>query len=262
MTIFEQARQAITRPLIEAMYGTPGAYWKGDDYWTLSPLRGDKKIGSFSVNTEGNYFDFSSQDKGNFIDLVSKSSGCSPEEAAKEILGQDSVVPDEKPKTEKYKKPKPVIPIPPEALRKLNGTTKSDYARKKHGTPAGGWKYHMAEGEVCFCVVRYERPGKKEIIPYYYGEDSKFHEGQALKTGRPLYRLHELVKSDLPVLVVEGERCADIKVPGYILTTWAGGSRAVDKTDWNPLQNRDVTIWPDFDGPGLKAALCIWRIFL
>ena len=44
------------------------------------------------------------------------------------------------------------------------------------------------------------------------------------KTARPLYRIHELVKTDLPVLVVEGEKCADVEVPGWFVVTWCGGS--------------------------------------
>ena len=162
----------------------PDGEMRNGEWWFRR--RADDHTPSCHILPSGACKDFGdSSFRGSCLDVYAESRGISAEEAAKEILGQDSVVPAEKPKTEKYKKPKPVIPIPPEALRKLNGTTKSDYARKKHGTPAGGWKYHMAEGEVCFCVVRYERPGKKEIIPYYYGEDSKFHEGQALKTGRP-----------------------------------------------------------------------------
>ena len=31
---------------------------------------------------------------------------------------------------------------------------------------------------------------------------------------KPLYRLSELLKTDLPILVVEGEKCADVEVPG------------------------------------------------
>ncbi|MFW6074560.1 MAG: hypothetical protein ACOC9Y_03135, partial [Chloroflexota bacterium] len=70
---------------------------------------------------------------------------------------------------------------------------------------------------------------------------------------------HELVAdTERPVLVVEGEKCADaaarVLAGEWIVTTWAGGSKAVTKTDWSPLADRDVTIWPDADEPGLRAA--------
>ena len=253
MSIFTDAKRII---IANPSHYFPDGETRNGEWWFRR--RADDHTPSCHILPGGACKDFGdSSFRGSCLDVYAESKGMSAEEAAKEIIGEGGVVPAEKPKTEKYKKPKPVIPIPPEALRKLNGTTKSDYAKKKHGKPAGGWKYHTAEGEVCFCVVRYERPGKKEIIPYYYGEDSKFHEGQALKAGRPLYQLHELIKSDLPVLVVEGERCADIKVPGYILATWAGGSSAVSKTDWVPLAKRDVLIWPDADDAGIKAAAAI-----
>ncbi len=271
MTIFEQARQAITRSLIEVMFSTPGACWDADEYWTLSPLRIDKKIGSFSINISGAYNDFSTNDKGGYIDLVAKSRNLSEREAAEEIVrrgGGD--VQDNKPppQTAKKKKSTPVIPIPAIAGVGINEKLKAgkiydDTAEEwvliseKYGPGVKGWKYHTAEGGWAFSVVRHEKDGKKEIIPYYYGEDSKWHQGQPYKTGRPLYHLHELIKSDLAVLVVEGERCADIKVPGYIITTWAGGSSAVSKTDWAPLAKRDVLIWPDADDAGIKAAAAI-----
>ena len=68
-----------------------------------------------------------------------------------------------------------------------------------------------------------------------------------------------MLASALPLLVVEGERCADVKVPGYVVVTWAGGSSAVTHTDWAPLAERAVTIWPDADGPGFKAAAAIQK---
>ncbi len=259
MTIFEQARQCVTRSLIEAMFSSSGAYWEGDEYWTLSPLRGDKKIGSFSINEEGFYNDFASGDKGDFIDLVSKHAGCTKKEAAESIVkAAGGIVRDDKPPVSKKKnRPDPVIPVPAGALKKLNKTTKSDYAKKHHGEAVGGWRYHTAEGGVAFCVVRYNKTdGHKDIIPYYWTGEY-WREGQAYKTGRPLYRLHELIKSDLPVLAVEGEPCADVKVPGYMLTTSSGGSLAATKTDWAPLSKRDVTIWPDADESGMKYALAI-----
>lgn len=57
------------------------------------------------------------------------------------------------------------------------------------------------------------------------------------------------------MLIVEGEKCADAAVElGYVVVTWSAGANAVDATDWSPLSGRDVTIWPDADGPGAKAA--------
>lgn len=60
------------------------------------------------------------------------------------------------------------------------------------------------------------------------------------------------------VLVVEGEKAADaareLLGTQFAVTTWSGGSSAVRLADWSPLSGRDITIWPDADVPGIKAA--------
>ena len=58
-------------------------------------------------------------------------------------------------------------------------------------------------------------------------------------------------------MLVEGEKTADIAeelFPQHVLVTWPGGANSVDGVDWHPLQGRDVTIWPDADEPGKRAA--------
>lgn len=70
----------------------------------------------------------------------------------------------------------------------------------------------------------------------------------------PLYRLDQLGDSD-PVVVVEGERCADVAAGlGFAATTSAHGARSPSKTDWSPLAGRDVAILPDNDDAGRKYA--------
>ncbi len=155
---------------------------------------------------------------------------------------------------QKKQKPAPVIPIPETALGKLKAFAASAWAVEHYGKPVARWYYHTADGRVAFAVARYEGDRGKNVVPYYFGGDQAWHSGQIASTGRPLYRLHELLKSDLPVLVVEGEKCAEIPVPGFILTTWSRGATAVAETDWTPLEGRKVFIWPDADPPGQKAA--------
>jgi len=72
---------------------------------------------------------------------------------------------------------------------------------------------------------------------------------------RPLYRLPELEAGDDPVVVCEGEKCADSLADiGVTATTCAFGSGA-----WLPhysetLRGREVVVWPDADEPGRKHA--------
>ena len=71
---------------------------------------------------------------------------------------------------------------------------------------------------------------------------------------RPLYGLQDI--GEEKVIVVEGEKCRDRlrQSSGRAVVSWAGGTQGVRHTDWSPLSNRDVLIWPDFDRPGMAAA--------
>jgi putative DNA primase/helicase len=74
---------------------------------------------------------------------------------------------------------------------------------------------------------------------------------------RPLYGLPRLAQRPYaPVLVVEGEGTADaaaLLFPEHVVISWANGTNAIGKTDWQPLAGRAVTLWPDADAPGRKA---------
>jgi hypothetical protein len=76
---------------------------------------------------------------------------------------------------------------------------------------------------------------------------------------RPLYGLDALAaKAGAPVLVVEGEKCADAAAPAlpmYATVAWPGGANGIHHVDWSPLSGRDVVLWPDADGPGRDAML-------
>jgi len=92
---------------------------------------------------------------------------------------------------------------------------------------------------------------RKEIRPYCL---------QAQDWVRPvapiLYDL-DAIASDRssPVILVEGEKCADALAGlGFLATTSMGGSNAARFTDWSPLAGREVIIWPDHDAPGAKYA--------
>jgi putative DNA primase/helicase len=168
----------------------------------------------------------------------------------------------EEPKTKKVKKEKvpAVIPIPKDQLSGLKPVTLQSWAVEHFGKPVRAWVYRNQDGGAVFAVVRHEKPdGAKDVVPWYFGTDGKWHSGQALDHGRPLFNLDQIVKADksTPILVVEGEKCASVDVKGYLVTTWPGGSQATSKADWNPLEGRRVIIWPDADAAGVKAAAAI-----
>ncbi|MFM7733259.1 MAG: primase-helicase zinc-binding domain-containing protein [Cyanobium sp.] len=74
---------------------------------------------------------------------------------------------------------------------------------------------------------------------------------------RPLYGLPGLSERPEPVvLVVEGEGTTDAAArlfPDHVVISWANGTNAIAKADWQPLTGRTVMLWPDADAPGRKA---------
>lgn len=259
--LFETARRSINRGLIERYLHQPGSHWKDDEYWTLNPLRGDKHIGSFHISAIGQWFDHAINEGGDLIELLSKRDGLTLKAAAEKIIADAGGQVQAEEKNEK-KKVEAVVPIPEEAFKALNDRLESDWSSKKFGIVTAGWKWKDARGAWC-CTARHEREGadgktEKDIIPYYYGKDGKWRQGNPISENRPIYRIDELPAPDsCRVLVVEGEKCADVQVAGYFVTTWIGGTGQVKKTKWATLKKYDVTIWPDNDKPGRTAAAYI-----
>jgi putative DNA primase/helicase len=78
--------------------------------------------------------------------------------------------------------------------------------------------------------------------------------------GRPLYHAEKLARNpDAPVIVVAGEKKADalqaVMGKAAVVVSWAGGDHGRHHVDYTPLVDRDVTMWPDADPSGIKAAL-------
>lgn len=73
--------------------------------------------------------------------------------------------------------------------------------------------------------------------------------------GKPLYRLHELnARPDDPVMVTEGEWCADALAKRGALATTSGAADSAGKADWSVLAGRGAIIWPDNDEAGQRYA--------
>jgi hypothetical protein len=105
-----------------------------------------------------------------------------------------------------------------------------------------------------FIVCRFPDPVRgKSVRPLLW--TGKAWQWKSPAKPRPLYWARR--RAGAPVLVVEGEPSADAAAelfPGHACVTWPGGCPNVDKADWSALRGRSVTIWPDADPPGLKAA--------
>lgn len=144
------------------------------------------------------------------------------------------------------------------------------------------WPYHDADGNLIAYACRLEWHDEtgthKDVIPVSWMVNADTGEARwkqrAMPAPRPLYGLPDIANSTGQVIIVEGEKAADAArriLPDIQVTTWAGGSKAIGKTDWSPLAGRKVVIWPDCDSqtdktgewrayqeqPGMAAALAI-----
>lgn len=211
----------------------------------------DTTIGSFSICNEGLFNDFATNDHGDLIDLVSQSRHVDKAEAARIIVQvAGGTIPDYLPRrlrnTSGAIQKKPAIQTIPE--EKIAGFMPPN--------AMAIWHYRDLNGNPWCATVRFDDKKGKRFIPYYFdGQDWK--SGNPIEENRPLFNADKLAGNDLPVLIVEGEKCASIPVEGFISITWIGGCNAVTKTDFSPLRDRVVITWPDADEPGIKAALKI-----
>ena len=142
-----------------------------------------------------------------------------------------------------------------------------DFAEIRHnkaGVPSCQYIYRDKDGEPILIANRYDKPdGGKFFLPF----DIKRSEWKAMATS-PVYNLDKISVADpaTPIILVEGEKCADaLSGTGFITTTTFGGSNGFKKADLSPLESRSVYIWPDNDEPGKSyaenIAASLYRIY-
>jgi len=239
------------------------------DWWSgiTSPFRNDKTPGSFKINLrDGRGCDFADENHKRFdwLDIAQALDPfvSTPLEAAKVIEGIIGAVPDALPPSPTAKnapKWKIVTPIPddaklPDGLPHRNED--GSWGEKLKWSKL--WTYRDAQGRPLCHIARFDKPdGTKDIRPLVWTDEGRYR-WKSLPKPRPLYGLDLLARrTDAPVLVVEGEKCADIAnelLSDFVAISWSGGTNAVKHTDWAVLKQRDVIIWPDNDEPGIDAA--------
>ena len=244
----------------------PGGKVSGKEYLCAS-LQGG--IGdSCRTNLEtGVGSDFATGDSwSDIIDLAARTWDVRPYEAAKRLGERYSVTQGFRPQATSSATPPapatftPILPVPqsaPEPARR----------HPQHGQYSQSWRYEDIQGRTLAYAVRFDLPDGKAVLPLCYGKygsNPPQWTWKALPEPRPLYGLPKLAAMpDASVLLVEGEKTADaaqVYFPHHAALTWSGGSNAVGKADFSPLQGRNVIIWPDNDEPGFAAALELARI--
>lgn len=126
------------------------------------------------------------------------------------------------------------------------------------------WVYRGANGEALGAVGRYQHPGqKKDVVPFFRRRGADWVPGIDADP-RPLFGLDRLANhpKNKAVFVVEGEPCAAaLQLIGLCGVTTLGGSMALHKTDWQPLNGYEaIFILPDNDDPGEKYAATVAEI--
>jgi hypothetical protein len=222
--------------------------------WCVGSLDGEPGS-SLKINLlSGVWKDFSLGPGGpDPISLVAAFYGISQGDAAKKLdymlnAGGVNVAPLRKKATDRQRKPQ-FIYAPAEP-------SESDLTHPQLGTPSQHWTYKSADGQTIGAVVRFDLSDGEKTIRYRTW-NGKSWEWKGFPHPRPLFGLDELKKRpDATVLVVEGEKTAvtgALVFPEFVVITWPGGSKAVSKADWTPLNGRRVIVWPDADDTGRDA---------
>ena len=108
-------------------------------------------------------------------------------------------------------------------------------------------------GKVDAADVRFIDGDSKQVVTFWWnGRNVKASSPPLLIWGRDLLAQ----QPDLPVLIVEGAKCAAaaLVIPGMVPVSWMRGNECAGKTDWSILSGRQVYIYPDDDDPGRQAA--------
>ena len=184
--------------------------------------------------------------------------------------------------TSNKRQPKKVTQIPRQITNK--GITKN---------LVGQYDYTTYDGEILFCVARYEwdnSTGKRSKSFLQFTKrrtaegwwtvgptNSMLPEIEKLDI-LPLYnianavnRVAKAVEADrrVQIWVVEGEKCAEIarrvtKKDGkpmnpVVVSPCGGSSKRVEATDWSPLYGQKVLVWADADEAGRKFSRAVGK---
>lgn len=131
------------------------------------------------------------------------------------------------------------------------------------GSATTSWHYRNSDGSIFCSVARWDYGDRRKEIRQFHvngsGAEWARPKGQA-----PLFAVGRIANIGR-VLVVAGEKAADAAqrlFPGWAVTTSLGGESAAARTDWSPVRDKLVTIWPDADEPGRKYADAVGKLCL
>ena len=149
----------------------------------------------------------------------------------------------------------PILPVPAYAPKPPR-----EHPFKERRPTLAVYPYYGASGELLGYTYRLPKSrGGKTVEPLVWARDAAGVEAWrwlSFSKPRPLYGLDRLAaKSAATVLVVEGEKCADVghaELPELAVVSWPGGGKVVNHADWSPLAGRRVVLFADNDAKRVK----------
>jgi hypothetical protein len=216
-----------------------GNVWKG-----LCPFHSESDP-SFTVYAsdrhDQNFHCYGCGADGDVFDFLEMKTGSTFKDVLHELAEEARVVPNSEP----YR---PNASAGTNGNGHTNGNGKAD-----HGPVVREWHFEYRDEHGAVITTKHRKDyqdGHK--VPWY---DPKLETLGIGVRDLPLYGLDTLLKHpDLPAIVVEGEKCAQlIRDLGYVAVSLPGGASQQDFGHaLDILKGRDVYLWPDHDQGGLK----------
>ncbi|MBC8306289.1 MAG: hypothetical protein H8E55_62335 [Pelagibacterales bacterium] len=138
------------------------------------------------------------------------------------------------------------------------------FTNKKKNGEITEWRNE--NGDITHYTERKYLKGKKQLVPFTYWtkttEDGKLigiWKQKGWLGTKCFNKSHKISKSDLPIMIVEGEKCMHFAENNpflseqYLATTWYGGVENLFDFNFEIFKDKEVMLCPDNDEPGRKA---------
>ncbi len=240
----------------------------GAEYKGLCPFHTEKSP-SFTVKpSEGFYHCFGCGAHGDAVEFLTAHLGLGFRDAVEQLAAEVGMTVPTQPTAPVAPAPTPRTAVDAPATRRQSvwravvpvpeTAPEPTFAHWHHGTPSAHWAYRSADGAHRMgYVVRFDKPdGRKELLPLTWCVDESDDRGtckwnwKQWDAPRPLFFASGARQTDKPVLLVEGEKCAEAAarmLPEFDCVTWPGGGKAWAKADWACLAGATVIAWADAD---------------
>lgn len=122
------------------------------------------------------------------------------------------------------------------------------------------YEYQDAKGIPVYWKIRARNSmsGAKWIRPMKPIDEGYSLSEPLVAGGKPLYWLPSIAEEPAaPVWIVEGENKVEVLRQLGLCATTSGSATSADRTDWKPLAQRSVIIWPDNDDAGKMYAKAV-----